>query len=86
MLWVHIVQPTIADNYVSGLQIIRISTSIIQQAHITPTIKFTKDRGYNVTPGDIISIAQGPGYLMQGVVESIDLVTAHLVFRSDTNC
>lgn len=87
MLWVRVVQPTIADEYSSGFgpQIIRVPTSIVQRARIAPTIKFTKDRGYDVTPGDIVSVARGPEYLMQGVVESVDLVTAHLVFRSDTD-
>jgi hypothetical protein len=79
MLWFH------DQTTDSGPQYIRVPVSIMQCACIAPTIKFTKDRGYDVRPGDCINVARGPEYSMQGIVESVDFHKAELTFRSDAN-
>jgi hypothetical protein len=79
MLWFH-------DYTVdSGPQFIQVPVSIVQRARIAPTIKFTKDRGYDVRPGDCINVARGPEFSTQGIVESVNFLKAELTFRSDAD-
>ncbi|KIM64225.1 hypothetical protein SCLCIDRAFT_23581 [Scleroderma citrinum Foug A] len=49
--------------------------------HIKPsphTLTLTKDKGYNVTVGDIVEVARGNYYHCEGVVKAVDLTNALL--------
>ncbi|KAG1742174.1 hypothetical protein EDB19DRAFT_1907640 [Suillus lakei] len=76
MLWFRDIHSTITvdDTTNFGPQVIQVPASVVQRACIAPTIKFMKDRGYDVQPGYVIR-----------VVESVDFPNAQLVFTSDTD-
>jgi hypothetical protein len=46
------------------------------------TMKYSKDKGYDVTIGDLISVARGPHFGVQGLVHSVDFVEASLTVVS----
>ena len=49
--------------------------------HIEPapnTLTLTRDKGYNVTVGDIVKVARGNYYRCEGVVKAVDLTIALL--------
>ena len=53
--------------------------------HIKPapnTLTLTRDKGYNVTVGNIVEVARGNYYRCEGVVKAVDLTNALL----DTMC
>ncbi|KAG2127668.1 hypothetical protein DEU56DRAFT_758554 [Suillus clintonianus] len=49
------------------------------------TLKFIKQKGYDVRPGDSCSIVRGPEYMTTGVVQRVDLVKAQLLLLSESN-
>ncbi|KAG2155024.1 uncharacterized protein EDB93DRAFT_1102015 [Suillus bovinus] len=38
-----------------------------------PVAMYTKDKGYDVRPGDVVTVARGPEYQAKGVVHSVDI-------------
>ncbi|KAG1797622.1 uncharacterized protein BJ212DRAFT_1305940 [Suillus subaureus] len=67
----------------SELSSIRVPVAIVQQTSLTCTIQYTKDKGYDVRPGDIMTVACGPEYQAKGVVHSIDIPNTHLTILCD---
>jgi transcription elongation factor len=59
--------------------------SFIRRTHLPhlQTLQYTKDRGYDVKPGDVVRVVRGPEYLMKGVVRSVDFPKARLTLLSD---
>jgi ribosomal protein L24 len=49
------------------------------------TITYTKEKGYDVRPGDVVSVARGPEYQAKGVVQSVDLPKARLRLLSEND-
>ncbi|KAG2113777.1 uncharacterized protein F5147DRAFT_650196 [Suillus discolor] len=66
-----------------GLSSISVPAAIVQRTSITQTIQFTKERGYDVRPGDVVTVARGPEYEAKGVVQSIDFPNACLTLLCD---
>ncbi|KAG2097503.1 uncharacterized protein F5147DRAFT_777951 [Suillus discolor] len=71
--------------YSSGPVMIEVLSVCIQRIRLTQTIKYTKDKGYDVRPGDFVNVAHGPEYQMTGVVQSVDLPAARLTLLSQTD-
>ncbi|KAG1863910.1 hypothetical protein F4604DRAFT_1683524 [Suillus subluteus] len=59
--------------------LIEVPASAVHRTRIPPTLKFMKDKAYNIRPGDYVSVARGPEYLSTGVVESVDFPKARLI-------
>jgi len=49
------------------------------------TITYTKEKGYDVRPGDVVSVTCGPEYQAKGVVQSVDLPKARLILLSEND-
>jgi hypothetical protein len=56
----------------------------VDDAHTEPasTLQYSKDKGYDVTIGDLIFVARGPHFGVQGLVHSVDFVEAQLTVVS----
>jgi ribosomal protein L24 len=57
----------------------------VRRIRLAQTIKYTKDKGYDVKPGDFVNVARGPEYQTTGVVQSVDFATARLTLSSQTD-
>ncbi|KAG1777244.1 hypothetical protein EV702DRAFT_1197572 [Suillus placidus] len=74
-----------SDSEAPVTQMIEVPSAWAQRIYLAPTIKYTKDKGYDVRPGDFVNITRGPEYQMTGVVQSVDLLTARLALISQTD-
>ncbi|KAG1779355.1 hypothetical protein EV702DRAFT_1195318 [Suillus placidus] len=61
---------------------IQVPAAMVQRTRLTPTIKYTKDRGFDVKPGDFVSVVRGPEYQTTGLVHSVDFPAARIKIRS----
>lgn len=82
MLWFRDVNHPLTENEFRSPHI-AVPATISQRIRLPPTLKFTKDRGYDIRPGDSISVARGPEYLATGIVQTVDFIQARLQFLSD---
>lgn len=57
----------------------------VQRTHLNETLQYTKEKGYDVRPGDIVSVLRGPEYQRKGVVESVDFLNGRLTLISDSD-
>ncbi|KAG1765585.1 hypothetical protein EDD22DRAFT_845374 [Suillus occidentalis] len=64
---------------------IPVPIAVVRRIHLPhlQTLQFTKDKGYDVKPGDIVRVARGPEYQMKGIIRSVDFPNAHLTLLSD---
>lgn len=88
MLWFHDASPVLAGDDVGssvGPFRIQVPVTIIQRTKLPNTLRYTKDKGYDVRPGDVVSIARGPDYQSKGVVQSVDFPNARLTLLSDSD-
>lgn len=69
----------------SRLSSISVPVAMVQQTSLTHTIQYTKDKGYDVRPGDVVTVAHRPEYQVKGVVHSIDIPNAHLTILCDSD-
>ncbi|KAI6154785.1 hypothetical protein BKA82DRAFT_23236 [Pisolithus tinctorius] len=53
------------------------------QVTAQPTLQFSKEKGWDVSKGDLIQVIWGPAVDVKGVVRSIDLITATLTLESE---
>lgn len=70
------------DDKSSGPPTIQVPAAVVRQTNLFNTLKFTKERGYDVKPGDVVSVARGPESGTEGVVQMVDLLNAHLTLVS----
>ncbi|KAG1741377.1 hypothetical protein EDD22DRAFT_851700 [Suillus occidentalis] len=88
MLWFRDTDPMLAGDDV-GTSIrpfrIQVPVAVVQQTKLPDTLKYTQERGYNVRPGDVVSVARGSEYQRKGVVQNIDFPNACLTFLSDSD-
>jgi hypothetical protein len=56
---------------------------MVQWMDLTQTIQYTRERGYDVQPGDVVNVARGPDYGAKGVVQSMDFPNACLTLLCD---
>jgi hypothetical protein len=69
----------------SGLSSISVSVAMVQQMNLTHTIQHTKDKSYDVRPGDVITVAHGLDYGAKGVMRSIYIPNAHLTILCNSD-
>ncbi|KAG1881538.1 hypothetical protein C8R48DRAFT_766558 [Suillus tomentosus] len=69
----------------SGLSSISVPVAMVRRTSLTHTIQYTKDKGYDVRPGDVMTVARGPEYQAKGVVHSIDIPNAHLTILCNSD-
>ncbi|KAG1843449.1 hypothetical protein DFJ58DRAFT_731565 [Suillus subalutaceus] len=73
-----------ADSTASGvLWSTSVPVAAVQRMKITQTLKYTKERGYDVKPGDVMTVALGLECEAKGVVQSIDFPNARLTMICD---
>lgn len=65
--------------------LIEAPASSVHRTRLPATLKFTKEKGYDVRPGDSVSVVRGPEYMTSGIVQQVDFVKARLVLLSDTD-
>jgi hypothetical protein len=70
------------DDKSSGPPTIQVPAAVVRQMNLFNTLKFTKEMGYDVKPGDVVSVARGPESGTEGVVQMVDLLNAHLTLVS----
>jgi transcription elongation factor len=68
-----------------GTLYIPVPIAVVRRTHLPhlQTLQFTKDKGYDVKPGDIVRVARGPEYQTKGIVRSVDFPNARLTLLSD---
>ena len=64
---------------------VRVPTESVRRLHFLNILKFTKESGYNVKPGDNVLIARGPHYGITGTVQSVDFPNASLKLKCDND-
>ncbi|KAG1896425.1 uncharacterized protein F5891DRAFT_983434 [Suillus fuscotomentosus] len=84
-LWFRDANPIFTGDDISTLPLIKVTATFVRQTHIAQTMKFMRERGYDVRPGDFVSVARGPEYQTKGVVQSVDFRKAHLTLLSEGN-
>lgn len=71
------------DDTQSGLSSILVPTAMVQRTDLTQTLQYTQEKGYDVRPGDTVSVARGPECGATGVVQSVDFPNATLTLLCD---
>ena len=86
VLWftdeMHVVQNTKFDLATLGIQV---PMESVRRLHFPNVLKFMKERGYDVKPGDNVMIARGPHYDTTGTVQSVDFPNVSLKLKCDSN-
>jgi transcription elongation factor len=70
------------DDKSGGPLTIQVPATVVRRTNLRKTLEFTKERGYDVKPGDVVSVARGPEFGAEGVVQMVDLPNAHLTLLS----
>ncbi|KAG1805827.1 uncharacterized protein BJ212DRAFT_1303892 [Suillus subaureus] len=50
---------------------------------VPATVQYTKERGYDIRPGDIVNVLCGPEYQRKGVMTNVDFPNGRLTLISD---
>lgn len=72
-------------KYSSRPPTIQVPVVFVQRTRLAQTIKFTKEKGYDLKPGDVVRVAQGPEYQTKGIVQSVDFPKARLTLLSESD-
>ncbi|KAG2739763.1 hypothetical protein P692DRAFT_20881415 [Suillus brevipes Sb2] len=64
-------------------ELINAPTAFVQRIRPFKTLQFTKERGYDVKPGDVVIVARGPEFQTKGVVQAVDFANARLTLISE---
>ncbi|KAG2336942.1 hypothetical protein BDR05DRAFT_952975 [Suillus weaverae] len=72
-------------KYYPGPPSIQVPVKFVHRMHLPQTITFTKEKGYNMKPGDIMRVARGLEYQMKGIMQSIDFPKARLTLWSESD-
>ncbi|KAG2357560.1 hypothetical protein BDR07DRAFT_1490591 [Suillus spraguei] len=67
------------------LSSISVPAAIVQRTDIGKIIQYTKERGYDIRPGDVMTVICGSEYEVKGVVQLIDFPNAHLTLLCHGN-
>ncbi|KAG2135055.1 hypothetical protein BD769DRAFT_1665010 [Suillus cothurnatus] len=87
-LWFHDANPIFIEDEIKhslGPPILQVATAFVRRTHLAQTITYTKEKGYDVRPRDVVSVARGPEYQAKGVVQSVDLPKARLRLLSEND-
>jgi hypothetical protein len=72
-------------KYYSRPPSIQVLVAFVQQTCLPQTIKFTKEKGYDVWPGDVVRVACVLEYQMKGIVQQVDFPKACLTLLSESD-
>ncbi|KAG1803962.1 uncharacterized protein BJ212DRAFT_1581118 [Suillus subaureus] len=64
-------------------ELINAPTAFVQHIRPFKTLQFTKERRYDVKPGDIMTVTHGPEFQTKGVVQAVDFSNVHLTLISE---
>ncbi|KAG1899890.1 uncharacterized protein F5891DRAFT_980831 [Suillus fuscotomentosus] len=64
---------------------VQVPAAMVQRARLAPIIKYTKDRGYDVKPGDFVSVVRGPEFGTTGFVHSVNFPMARMKIQSSSD-
>ncbi|KIN95424.1 hypothetical protein M404DRAFT_34172 [Pisolithus tinctorius Marx 270] len=70
------------SNGADNEEVIIVSLDDIQVT-ARPTLQFSKEKGWDVSKGDLIQVIRGPAVDVEGVVRSVDLITTTLTLESE---
>jgi hypothetical protein len=86
-LWFWYANPRTKDDteYSSGPPVFQVPATVVRRTGLSQTLKYTKEKGYNVRPGDIVKVVRGLEYQTKGVVQSIDFPKAWLTLLSEND-
>lgn len=87
-LWFQDESPQSSTSYhmkYSGPPSIQVPVAFVQRTRLPQTIKFTKEKGYDIKPGDVVKVARGPEYQTKGIVQSVDFLKARLALLSESD-
>lgn len=62
---------------------IHVPATLVERTRLPTTIQFTKERGYDIKPGDSVCVARGPEFRTKGVVSEVDFIRAQLTLETD---
>lgn len=88
MLWFWDTNLTLAGDDVKSSVVpsrIQVPATVVWQTKLPNALKYTQERGYDVRPGDVVSVAHGSEYQRKGVMRSIDFPNACLTLLSDSD-
>jgi hypothetical protein len=71
------------ESGLDSLLSISVPATMVQWTDLTQTIHFTNERGFDVRPGDTVSITHGPEFRAQGLMQHIDFPKACLSILCD---
>jgi transcription elongation factor len=71
------------ESSLVDLSSISVPVAMVQRTDLTQTITFTKERGYDVRPGDTVGVARGPEFGAKGLVQHVDIPNARLSLICD---
>ncbi|KAG1717580.1 hypothetical protein EDD22DRAFT_964626 [Suillus occidentalis] len=86
-LWFRYANPQTKDDteYSSGPPVFQVPATFVRRTGLSQTLKYTKEKGYDVRPGDIVKVARGLEYQTKGVVQSVDFPKARLTLLSEND-
>lgn len=85
-LWFRNILTTDDTEPNDGLGTILVPAAIVRRTDLTKTLPFTKERSYDVRPGDVVIVTRGPEYDAKGVVQSVDFLNTRLTLLCDGDC
>jgi hypothetical protein len=62
---------------------IHVAASSVERIRLPATVTLTKDRGYDLRPGDAVCVARGPEFRTEGVVHAVDFAGARLTLETE---
>ncbi|KAG1758964.1 hypothetical protein EDD22DRAFT_168624 [Suillus occidentalis] len=72
-----------SDDSAVATPFLRVQAVMVERTRLPATIKFTKERGYDVRPGDFVTVARGPEFRTKGVVTAVDFIKAQLTLETE---
>ncbi|KAG2135610.1 hypothetical protein BD769DRAFT_1385495 [Suillus cothurnatus] len=71
------------ESSLDGLLSISVPAKMVQRTDLAQTIHFTNERGFDVRPRDTVSVACGPEFRAQGLMQHVDFLKARLSILCD---
>ncbi|KAG1721948.1 uncharacterized protein EDB91DRAFT_1256292 [Suillus paluster] len=85
VVWFRHAIPSVTPEDDFKPPLIEAPASSVHRTRLPATLKFTKEKGYDVRPGDSVSVVRGPEYMTTGVVQRVDFVKARLLLLSESD-
>ncbi|KAG1726609.1 hypothetical protein EDD22DRAFT_961390 [Suillus occidentalis] len=76
---------SVNDRTPDRIPFLRVQAAVVKRMRLPGTLKFTRERGYDVRPGDVVSVACGPEFRAKGVVTAVDFLNTQLTLETEGN-